>query len=55
MDWQAFIENIAINSGIGAILAAVKNPVHAAQLKGVLLHLADTIYIAFGLVPAVHD
>ena len=37
-----------INAGIGAILASVKNPAHAAQLKDQLGHLVDAICLAYG-------
>ena len=55
MDWAKYFEDLAINSGIGAILSAVKNPQHAARLRGVLLHVMEVICATYGLIPPTHD
>jgi hypothetical protein len=51
MNWSDFLENIAIQNGISAILMVIKNPAKAATLKQVLLHVADAIYSAYGITP----
>ena len=51
MNWSDFLENIAIQNGVSAILMVVKNPAKAATLKQVLLHVADSIYAAYGIAP----
>ncbi len=47
-------EDILIHMGIGAVLAAIKNPAKAATLKAYLLEVADSIYEAYGVTPPAH-
>ncbi len=44
---------IAIQAGIGAIMSTIHNPTsqNAQLLKSSLLHLADSIYMAYGVQP----
>jgi hypothetical protein len=55
MDWESFLETLAVNAGVGAIISAVKNPARAAALKQTLLHLADVIYAAYGIQTPPHQ
>ena len=54
MNWADFFEQMAIQSGIQAIFQALKSPTAQAKWLPILLHVADTIYIAAGLTPPAH-
>ena len=55
MNWADFFEQMAIQSGIQAIFQALKSPTAQAKWLPILLHVADTIYIAAGLTPPAHS
>lgn len=45
------LEQFAITMILGTLQTVVKNPAHAAALKGQLLFLADDIYMTYGIQP----
>lgn len=50
-----FLEQLAINVILGVLQQVIKNPAKKAELKSVLLGLADDIDISYGLTPPTHD
>ena len=52
-----FLDQMLISAGIGAILTTIKNPnsEKAKRLKSDLLHLADSLYSAYEIVPPSRD
>lgn len=45
-------EEMAMNVVLGIVSGVVKNPAKKASLEAILLHIADTIYVTYGIVPA---
>ncbi len=48
-------EELAINLVLGLVHGLVKNPSKQSTFRSILLHLADSIDIAYGLTPPTHD
>lgn len=56
-NWKDFLETLAINNAMQAIMLYLsgKSPDTLVTLKAPLVHVADAIYLVFGLTPPVHD
>lgn len=52
MQW---FEQMAISIVLGILHQVVKNPAKQAELRGVLLTLADDIYTSYAIAPPAHN
>lgn len=50
-----FLEQLAINVILGVLQQVIKNPAKKAEMRAILLGLADDIDISYGLTPPAHD
>lgn len=51
---MSWLEELAVNVFISLIHGLVKNPAKQTALRGLLLGIADDLYVSYGIAPPAH-